>query len=108
MPDEATLVVYMAYTMIVMGFTAFLTLLFIDAPYGRYSSAAWGPMINSKVAWFIQEIPALLVPLIYLFSYPESANVNKIMLGFFIIHYVHRYLNFIHLITTTCALQGWT
>ena len=61
------------------------------APYGRYHSEKalglkWGPKINAKVAWIIQESPSLVVPLLNM----PSASVNRILLSLFVLHYANR------------------
>lgn len=37
-----------------MVLSAVLLLSGVQAPYGRYTSAMWGPRINGKVAWVLQ------------------------------------------------------
>ena len=81
-----------AVGMIIWGVFVFVTLLFSKAEYGRYSKDT-GYFINGKLAWFIQELPSLLVPLLMLY-YTESplmSNMcNKILFLCFITHYIHR------------------
>ena len=67
------------------------------APYGRYSdaaSASWfGPRIPARLAWFVQESWAFLVPLALL---PlgdggcVAAWPNRALLGMFMTHYFYR------------------
>lgn len=81
----------MLYCCIVLAVIVFLILLKITAPYGRHTSAKWGPLISNKFAWMIMELPALVVlylmiiPEILLFSFPYL-----IMIGLFTLHYVNR------------------
>ena len=49
-----------------LGFLTFITLLKIPAPYGKFSKTSWGPMIPSKLGWFVMEIISPLA-LIYFF-----------------------------------------
>lgn len=65
-------------------------LLFIDAPYGRFSRSGWGPEVSSRWAWCIMESPAVIV-----FGYLVlTAPRQGVMLWLFFLmwqaHYVHR------------------
>uniref|UniRef100_A0A8C4XAL8 3-oxo-5-alpha-steroid 4-dehydrogenase n=1 Tax=Erpetoichthys calabaricus TaxID=27687 RepID=A0A8C4XAL8_ERPCA len=85
----------MSYLLIVMGVTAFVVLFFVNAPYGRYTSSTFGFPIRARVAWFIQELPALLVPLwLLLFSSPGRIAYlpNQVLIAMYLCHYVHRTL----------------
>ena len=63
----------------------------IKAPYGRHTNNKWGPTINNKAGWFIMEIPALtLTPLIALQGNSERSNAFYLILGLWLLHYVHR------------------
>ena len=41
---------------IILGVVTFIILLKIPAPYGKFSNTSWGPMIPSKLGWFVMEI----------------------------------------------------
>jgi len=79
------------YCWILLAGIVFLVLLKITAPYGRYTSSKWGPLISNKWAWMIMELPVLVVlygwifPDIILFSFPYI-----IMIGLFSLHYINR------------------
>jgi len=79
------------YCWILLAVVVFLVLLKIIAPYGRYTSSKWGPLISNKWAWMIMELPVLVVlygwifPDIILFSFPYI-----IMIGLFSLHYINR------------------
>jgi len=90
---ERQLLFWMSYGMIMSGFMSFLVLLLIPAPYGRYSSTAWGFLIDSRYAWFIQEVPSLLIPLAFwLFSDTDIMLPNKLLLCVFVAHYIQRFV----------------
>ncbi|XP_078462781.1 uncharacterized protein LOC144727665 isoform X3 [Lampetra planeri] len=77
-------------------------------PYGRYGSRSWGPGLPPRLAWVVQELPALAVP-VWLISwhgaaaalpgdhggdvYPGGPLVpwpNRVLLAMFIGHYFQR------------------
>jgi hypothetical protein len=73
----------------------FPALLKITAPYGRYSTANWGPMINNNLGWFIMELPALSVFLFFLLKAGDFQN-RMVMIAFLLwsMHYFHRVIIF--------------
>nr|XP_022307922.1 uncharacterized protein LOC111113923 [Crassostrea virginica] len=60
----------------------------------RYSSADWGVLVPARLAWFLQELPSFVVPLlISLGRYDDFQNLpahNKALIGCFLLHYFHR------------------
>ena len=84
---------WMSYAFLVNG-AAILALLSLatEAPYGRYTSSAWGPPVNARIAWFFQEAPSLVVPILlwYFDSHQSLSLANKVLLSAFIVHYIHR------------------
>lgn len=72
-----------------------LTLLRVTAPYGRHFAAGWGPSLPNRVAWFLMELPALLVITLVLASSSEkltpAALVPWLM---WTLHYSYRTLVF--------------
>lgn len=67
--DEAALLVWAAWLMIVTGVVTFVASLSTRAPYGRYSPEAgrlYGPPISARIAWMVQECPSFFVPLLCL------------------------------------------
>ena len=91
---EFGLIQLLAYGMIVCGVFVFVLLRWFKAAYGRYSSSSWGFGLPSRLAWLVQELPSLLVP-IYCALYMDGVQLkhipNKIILGVFVVHYVQRY-----------------
>nr|XP_032816198.1 3-oxo-5-alpha-steroid 4-dehydrogenase 1 isoform X2 [Petromyzon marinus] len=71
-------------------------------PYGRYASRSWGPGLPPRLAWVVQELPALAVPAWLICGesnpgdvYPGGPVVpwpNRVLLAMFIGHYFHRAL----------------
>lgn len=69
----------------------FIALLFITAPYGRHTKSNWGPLISNKLAWFIMEMPALVVfSWFMLRSGRLSDAVFLVFSSLWFIHYFHR------------------
>ena len=82
--------------MVAIGaFVASLTVARIVVPHNR---SIWQRCLllplPAKLGWFVQEAPALCVPLFLITSvggrYIEKMNANSILLGMFLLHYVHR------------------
>ncbi len=73
----------------------FIVLLFIPAPYGRFTSKKWGIMIPDRLGWFFMELPSLLVFSYFFFSGVSVKNPAIIFLaGLWILHYFHRSIIF--------------
>jgi len=69
------------------------------APYGRYAAVksfgvSWGAPIPGRLAWCVQELPSLLVPLLCLCrrGWRAPAAGNGWLLFFFLAHYFNRAL----------------
>jgi protein-S-isoprenylcysteine O-methyltransferase Ste14 len=73
----------------------FFSLLLITAPYGRHLRSGWGPVLPSRAAWLLMELPALLVlPLLILGSPARSEPAAWLPLLFWSLHYAYRTLLF--------------
>lgn len=88
-----------SYAMILTGFATIISLLFIKAPYGRYSTdKGWGFLVPAKLAWVLMESPNLWISLVT-FTLNQSNNnlsiqPNRILMMCFILHYVNRAIVF--------------
>lgn len=125
---EAALHTAGAWIMIGVGTIVLVTeLCGVVAPYGRHGMAgsSWfGPLINAKVAWAVQESGAFLVPAALLcFGEPRCLHswTNWLLLRMFMVHYFQR--SFIYpplmrgakpmpigicfLALTFCVFNGW-
>jgi hypothetical protein len=73
----------------------FPILLKVTAPYGRYTTKKWGPLINNRLGWFIMESPALIVFLFFIIGRGDFSNI-KVLLAFILwgAHYFHRVVLF--------------
>ena len=70
---------------------------FQKVAYGKNNASHVGGRqmaIPARLGWFMMELPALAVPLLLLFTvggrYVGSLNPNMVLLGLFILHYLHR------------------
>ncbi|KAL4629997.1 3-oxo-5-alpha-steroid 4-dehydrogenase 1 isoform X2 [Arapaima gigas] len=93
--EELRLLARMSYLMIFMAVVTFFTLLFENVPYGRYSTTKFGFPVNVKLAWFVQELPAFVVPLFVVF-WTSGAKLsqlpNQLLLLMYFCHYFQRSL----------------
>ena len=76
---------------LIIGLIAFTTLLYIPAPYGKFAKNNWGPMISSRIGWFVMEI---ISPMCLLYFY-LSGNIEKsitttIFITLWVAHYINR------------------
>ena len=79
------------YAWIAVGLITFVSLFRVTAPYGRHTTASWGPMINNKLGWVIMELPVLvIVALLAWWSAERQTTVTWIMIGLFCFHYINR------------------
>ncbi|XP_056154774.1 3-oxo-5-alpha-steroid 4-dehydrogenase 1 [Lampris incognitus] len=82
----------MAYLMFLMAACVFLI---ENMPYGRYASSRYGFSVNVKLAWFIQELPAFLVPLclvVWTSCAKTSQLPNQLLMAMYFCHYSQRSL----------------
>jgi len=89
-PREQRLLELLSYGLVALGAVSALLLRFIPMPYGRYSSRRFGWLLPARPAWLLQELPALLVPFALAACIPVWRLPNAVLLGCFILHYVHR------------------
>jgi len=79
------------YIWMAMGVVTFFTLLRITAPYGRHTRAKWGRQISNRLGWILMESPVMIVLLYFVLTNIEKQTmVTWTLVGFFLIHYIHR------------------
>lgn len=79
----------------VFGIVGFVSTLFVDAPYGKFSKTGflsnWIPKINGIIGFCIQELPSLIVFLYFYVSKVHTLDWYHVIGGcLFAIHYFHR------------------
>lgn len=74
-----------------IGIILFPWLLRITAPYGRHTSAKFGPVMSNRWGWTIMELPVLLIFSILFLSGPTKKSMASwIIFSLFIWHYIYR------------------
>ena len=76
---------------LIIGIITFFTLLKIPAPYGKFAKNNWGPMIPSRLGWFIMEIISPIA-LIYFFmiNTQKFSEPTIVFLSIWTLHYINR------------------
>jgi 3-oxo-5-alpha-steroid 4-dehydrogenase 1 len=86
-------------TMCSFGAVAFLLLMFVPAPYGRFASSPSAsfyslgfPALPSRVAWLLQEVPSFVCAAIawYLPGGARGVSRQTVLLALYLIHYFQR------------------
>lgn len=100
--SELTIYYIIFFSFLALGVVTFIALFFITAPYGRYIKKGWGPMINNRLGWIIQEAPASLMIFFYFFI--DSNPINICLIALLVLwqtHYFHRAFIYPFLIRST-------
>ncbi len=78
------------WLMAIAGPLVLVVLLFVAAPYGRFSRAGWGPRIDNRIGWLLMEAPAsLVVAWVMLFEMTTTVT-SMVFLLLWQLHYFHR------------------
>jgi 3-oxo-5-alpha-steroid 4-dehydrogenase 1 len=111
--SEPALLTLLSYSMIATALPTVLALTRggLAAPYGKYAStalaASFGPPMDGRLAWVLQELPSLLIPLLLwrgvalspatpaaLRAELAQPNQRTVLLALFLAHYANRALVF--------------
>ncbi len=76
------------------AFIVFIFLFFVNAPYGKFSREGWGLRIDSRLAWIIMELPALLTIALSAWYFRSKIASSWVFLLIWEFHYVYRTLVF--------------
>lgn len=91
MPISFSAFQLIAYVWISIAIFIFFLLMKITAPYGRHSSAKWGPLIANHLGWFFMEFPALVVMLyVLVINFSTHSLAIAVMIGLYCLHYFNR------------------
>lgn len=79
-------------TEILLALGVLPVLLFTAAPYGRHHRRGWGPTMNSRWAWLLMELPAVVViAAVFVAARSRLADsLSWVYLAVWEIHYVYR------------------
>ena len=88
---DVSLFYTLVYSWIALAVIVFFSLLFVSAPYGRFTRPNWGLMINNRLGWVLMETPSLAVFTYFLLT-GDAPKTGMIWFFFslWVIHYVHR------------------
>jgi protein-S-isoprenylcysteine O-methyltransferase Ste14 len=76
---------------IIVGIGTGLFLLQKEAPYGRFSSNNWGPVMSNRLGWLLMEATVMVAFTAWIpVEHYNWGTPASIMIGLFFIHYVHR------------------
>ena len=80
---------------IAIGLISLPVLLRVTQPYGRHTSAQWGPMIDNRLGWIIQESPSMIFLSIFFFTGSLlKTHTSYFFWGLWVLHYISRSLIF--------------
>ncbi|XVF08237.1 hypothetical protein REPUB_Repub06bG0209300 [Reevesia pubescens] len=91
MVSDQTLFHYSLLSLYLIVLPTWISLYFLQAPYGKHNRPGWGPTMSPSLAWFFMESPTLwltflLFPCGQHFSNPKSF----ILISPFLFHYFNR------------------
>ena len=77
--------------MAVVAVIVFIALYFVDAGYGKFYNAHWGPSVDNRLGWVLMEAPVFVAMLLlWLLSDRRWDVVRLVFLLLFEAHYFHR------------------
>lgn len=86
---------------IFLALAAFITLMFISAPYGRHFRKGWGAAIPARWGWMIMEFPALAIIAVVIFMNSRAIHpMIMVFLALWEIHYLYRVCIYPFLLTS--------
>lgn len=77
--------------MAVLAAVVFVCLFHVDAGYGKFYGAQWGPAVDNRLGWVLMEAPVFVAMLLlWWFSDRRWDPVRLVFLLLFELHYFHR------------------
>ncbi len=73
-----------------LAVAVFVLLFFVNAPYGRYVRAGWGPTFSPRLGWLVMESAAALLFALFFMLGNARGLVSWIFLLMWQSHYIHR------------------
>jgi hypothetical protein len=82
---------YITYAWIAVALVSFPFLLKVTAPYGRHTTKGWGPMLDNRLGWMLQEAPSLIfMSLFFFLGNLEKTNSSYFFGLLWALHYINR------------------
>lgn len=77
--------------MAIVALFVFVTLFFVTAGYGKFTTKRWGPSVNNKIGWLIMEAPVFVVMcILWLQSARSFEPALLVIFLIFQLHYFQR------------------
>lgn len=81
---------YCLLSLYVFAPPTFISLCYLQAPYGKHHRSGWGPTLSPPLAWFLMEGPTLWLTLL-IFPFGQHISFKTIsLISPFLFHYFHR------------------
>ena len=81
----------LTYAMLALAAVVFISLYFVTAGYGQFTSRRWGPALDNRVAWTLMEAPVFFVMLVIWWTGGASLQLPQLVfLLLFEVHYFQR------------------
>ncbi|KAK7339820.1 hypothetical protein VNO77_20506 [Canavalia gladiata] len=102
MITDESLFHYTLLTLYLIAPPTFISLTFLQAPYGKHYRPGWGPNLSPPFAWFLMESPTLWLTLLLFPRGNHSSNPKAItLIAPFLFHYINRTILYpLRLLTT--------
>ncbi len=89
--DEAVFYHWLVIAWVALAIVTFVVLLFVTAPYGRFTRGGWGPRISARWGWVLMESPSLITfVVLYAVGDQRGNPVAIVFLLMWAVHYVNR------------------
>ncbi|KAF5185440.1 3-oxo-5-alpha-steroid 4-dehydrogenase [Thalictrum thalictroides] len=89
--DDETIFHYSLLSFFIIAPPTFISLRFLQAPYGKHYRKGWGPTIPPSLAWFLMESPTIWFTLLIFSIGQHNSNLRSILfISVFLFHYIHR------------------
>jgi len=88
---EAAVHAWTTWTEMILAGAALLALVFVSAPYGRFTRRGWGATMPNRAAWVLMELPAVLgFCAVFLLGRNRFDLVPLVLGGMWLFHYTYR------------------